>query len=76
MRYHTFAGLDIPLDRLPPSAAVLFLARQRHGPQVTLWRRFRDGTETREVLPEMFAEWTLAAIPECEPDVARARIER
>jgi len=45
------------------------------GPRVTLWRRFRDGTETREVLPQWLAELTLAAIPECEPGVERARVE-
>jgi len=46
------------------------------GPDVTLWRRFRDGTETRETLPEFIAEVTLAAIPEREPNVERAKIER
>jgi len=46
------------------------------GPDVTLWRRFRDGSETREVLPEFLAEVTLASIVEREPDVARAKIER
>ena len=43
-------------------------------PHVILWRRFRDGRETHEALPGWLAEWTLAAIPECEPDVERARI--
>ena len=46
------------------------------GPVVTLWRCFRDGSETREVLPEFLAEMTLAAISEQEPSVARAKIER
>ena len=45
------------------------------GPVVTLWRRFRDGCETREMDHEFFAKVTLAAIPEREPDVARAKIE-
>ena len=46
------------------------------GPDVKLWRRFRNGDETRETLPEFIAEVTLAAIPEREPDVERAKIER
>jgi len=46
------------------------------GKPVVLWRRFRDGKETREVLPAMIADWTLATIPEREPHVARARIYR
>lgn len=46
------------------------------GPTVTLWRKYRDGTESEEQLPDMLAKWTLAAIPECEPGVARAKIER
>lgn len=41
---------------------------------VVLWRRFRNGTETREVLPAMIADWTLATIPSQEPSVERARI--
>lgn len=76
MRYRTLGGDYIPLGSSPPSMGAAFVTRLRHGPQATLWRRYRDGTETREVLPEMFAEWTLASIPECEPDVERARIER
>jgi hypothetical protein len=46
------------------------------GPPVVLWRRFRDGGETRERLPRWLAELALAAIPECEPQVERAKIER
>lgn len=46
------------------------------GPPVTLWRRFRNGNETRETLPEFIAKITLAAIVEREPEVARAKIER
>lgn len=46
------------------------------GPPVVLWRRFRDSTETREVLPLWLAELTLAAIPHNEPAVERARLER
>ena len=44
------------------------------GPPVVLWRKFRDGEETEEVLPEQLALWTLAAIPECEPGVERAKV--
>ena len=44
------------------------------GPPVVLWRKFRDGEETREELPQFLAEATLEAIPECEPLVARAKI--
>lgn len=47
------------------------------GPPVVLWRKFRaeaGGEETREVLPRVWAEWTLAAIPECEPMVERAKV--
>ena len=46
------------------------------GPTVILWRRFRDGTETREALPQWLAECTLATIPEREPNVERARLEQ
>ena len=44
------------------------------GPPVMLWRRFRDGTETRERLPRLLAELTLASIPEREPRVERAKL--
>jgi len=44
------------------------------GPPIVLWRKFRDGEETEEVLPEQLALWTLAAIPECEPMVERAKV--
>lgn len=47
------------------------------GSPVVLWRRFRGSDrETRELLPSMIAEWTLATIPEREPNVERARIYR
>ena len=45
------------------------------GPTVVLWRRFRDGTETREALPQWLAECTLATIPEREPNVERAKMK-
>ena len=46
------------------------------GQYVILWRKFRDGSETTEVLREWFAELTLMAIPFNEPNVARAKIRR
>lgn len=46
------------------------------GPPVTLWRKFRDDSETHETLPEFIAEMTLEAIPEREPEVARAKLIR
>lgn len=45
------------------------------GPPAFLWRKFRDaGRETWEALPRLVAEWTLVAIPEREPSVARAKL--
>ena len=44
------------------------------GQPMTLWRKFRNGEETQEELPYFIALCTLAAIPECEPRVARAKI--
>ena len=77
MRYTTLAGDELELCKdSPPSMGAEFLARQMWGPQVTVWRKYRNGRETREMLPEYLAECVVAAIPECEPDVARARIER
>jgi hypothetical protein len=49
---------------------------QAWGEPTTLLRTFRDGTVTREVLPRLLAEWTLATIPEREPGVARAKLSR
>jgi len=46
------------------------------GPLIFLWRRFRDGRETWEILPVMIAELTLEAIPKNEPNVERARLYR
>ena len=45
------------------------------GPLVSLWRRFRNGKETTEILPRMLAEWTLSSIPEREPNVERASLK-
>jgi len=44
------------------------------GPEVVLWRQFRDGEETEERLSQFLAECALATISEREPDVARAKI--
>jgi hypothetical protein len=46
------------------------------GPSCVIWRLYRDGRESFEQLPLWLAELTLAAIPECEPEVARARLLR
>ena len=46
------------------------------GPTVVLWRRFRDGTETSEALPQWLAECTLVTIPEREPNVERAKLKQ
>jgi len=45
------------------------------GPPVRLWRRLRTGTLVCKTLPRWVALQILAAIPECEPGVARAWIE-
>ena len=44
------------------------------GTPCTLIRMFRDGTVTKEVLPRWLALLTVADIPACEPNVARARL--
>lgn len=46
------------------------------GQYVVLWRKFRDGTETTEVLREELANLTLRSIPFNEPNVARVKIRR
>ena len=46
------------------------------GDYVVLWRKFRNGDETEEVLREVLAELTLYAIPFNEPEVERAKIRR
>ena len=46
------------------------------GPPVMLRRIFRHGGVTWEILPKFIAEWTLHAISENEPEVARARLFR
>lgn len=44
------------------------------GPEVKLWRRYRNGRESIERLPLWVAQQTLAAIPAWEPDVERAKL--
>ena len=46
------------------------------GPPAFLWRRFRTGKETWEILPHLIAKWTLTTIPEREPGVECARLCR
>ena len=41
----------------------------------TLWRRYRDGRETVEILPHWIAQLRLAGIPENEPEVERANLK-
>ena len=43
-------------------------------PPAFLYRRFRSGNETWEILPRLIAEWTIATISEREPNVACARL--
>jgi len=45
-------------------------------PLAVVWRKYRDGTETRELMPAWLAEWTVYAILMNEPEVARAKVER
>lgn len=72
--YVTMQGAEVELCKdSPPELAV---DGSWMGPLVKLWRRYRDGTMSEVVLPRFMAECVVAAIPECEPDVARARIER
>ncbi len=47
-----------------------------YGRPVALVRTLRDGTITREYLPQQLAELVIAMIPFGEPLVASARIER
>jgi len=44
------------------------------GPPAIVWRKYRDGRESYEALPLWLAEQVMAAIPECEPGVERARL--
>ena len=77
MRFTTLAGDELALcEKSDPRMGTEWLANMMWGPQVVVWRKYRNGRETREALPEYLAESVVAAIPECEPDVARARIER
>jgi|AACY02.16.fsa_nt_gi hypothetical protein len=70
--YFTMNGARLPL--LSESPPELGVDCGWMGPLVVLWRHYRDGAESEVVLPRWIAECTLAAIPECEPDVARAKV--
>jgi len=45
------------------------------GGYVILYRKFRDGTETKEIMRRELAELILYAIPFNEPNVERAKIK-
>lgn len=44
------------------------------GPPAVIGRKYRDGRESYESLPLWLAKQVVAAIPECEPRVERARL--
>jgi len=44
------------------------------GPPAVIWRKYRSGRESYETLPLWLARQAMAAIPEREPEVARARL--
>jgi len=69
-------GVDDTLSHLWQSRIEATTKEWDSGPMVTLWRRLRDGTETTEEMPLYWAEMTIAAIPECEALVERAKIIR
>lgn len=56
------------------STMSLHVPADGHGRMVALVRTLRDGTITREYLPERLAEFVVAIIPFDEPLVASARI--
>jgi len=59
---------------LVSSTMTLRVPATGHGRYVALVRTLRDGSVTREYLPENLAELTVAMIPFGEPLVASARI--
>jgi len=59
---------------LASSTMTLHIPATGHGRQVALVRTLRDGSVTREYLPERLAELVVAMIPFGEPLVASARI--
>ena len=59
---------------LVSSTMQLHVPASGHGRYVALVRTLRDGSVTREYLPEHLAELTVAMIPYGEPLVASARI--
>lgn len=56
------------------STMTLHVPATGYGRPVALIRTLRDGTITREYLPERLAEFVVAMIPFDEPLVASARI--
>jgi hypothetical protein len=56
------------------STMALHVPATGYGRYVAIVRTLRDGTTTREYLPERLAELTVAMIPFGEPLVASARI--
>jgi hypothetical protein len=75
--YHLgVAGIDNTFSHLWQSRIEAATKEWDKGPMVILWRKLRDGTETREEMPLYWAEMTIASIPECEPLVERAKIVR
>lgn len=76
VQYTTLCGYEPPMGVASYFAGVEWIARMKLGPQATLWRRHRDGTESEERGPLYLLELTLAAIPECEPHIERARLVR
>jgi len=75
--YHLgVAGFDDTFRQLWQSRIKAATEEWDSGPMVTVWRRLRDGTETKEEMPLYWAEMTVSAIPECEPLVERAKIVR
>lgn len=69
-------GVDDTLSRLWKQRIEATTKEWDSGPMVILWRKLRDGTETREEMPAYWAEMTINSIPECEPLVERAKIIR
>ena len=60
--------------RLVSSTMTLHVPATGHGRYVALVRTLRDGSVTREYLPEHLAERVVAMIPFGEPLVAKAHI--
>lgn len=46
------------------------------GPEAIIWRKLDNGSETWEIIPELLADNTMAAISISEPRVKRAKLYR